>query len=191
MLACVSDRKTKQDIILVAWVCCEPGILIVFYNHILTASVVSSMEEMYASNDSIGFLTYRISYLLKKDLERQFELGKIPVSAEEYPILVYLWDRDAKTQAEIAGKIGKDRPRITRLLDRLEHAGLVQRIQKPNDRREKLVVLTKEGKKLEKLAKREALKTLDHAFGWADDEQMEQINRFMRKAILAMESIHG
>ena len=143
---------------------------------------------MYTPNESIGFLTYRISYLLKRDLERQFELSEIPVSAEEYPVLVYLWDRDAKTQAEIAEKVGKDRPRITRLLDRLEQEGLIQRVLKPNDRREKLVVLTKKGKKLERPAKKEALKNLDRAFGWASDEQMEQINGFIRKAIRIMES---
>ncbi len=144
---------------------------------------------MYALKDSIGFLTYRISFLLKRDLEKQFELSKIPVSAEEYPILVYLWDRDAKTQAEIAEKVGKDRPRITRLLDRLEQAGLIQRTLKPNDRREKLVVLTKKGKQLERPAKKEALKNLDRAFGWASAEQMEQVNGFIRKAIGIMESL--
>ena len=147
------------------------------------------MKEMYALKDSIGFLTYRISFLLKRDLEKQFELSKIPVSAEEYPILVYLWDRDAKTQAEIAEKVGKDRPRITRLLDRLEQAGLIQRTLKPNDRREKLVVLTKKGKQLERPAKKEALKNLDRAFGWASAEQMEQVNGFIRKAIGIMESL--
>ena len=63
-----------------------------------------------------------------------------------YDVLVQLEDSpDGIPMSELAGRILHSKSGFTRLVDRMEHAGLVRRVRPEHDRRSILVVLTDHG----------------------------------------------
>ena len=70
------------------------------------------------------------------------------VSMWGYSVLVAL-DRSAiRTQAALAEAIGADKTRIIAILDELQAKGLIERVADPEDRRARLLAITKEGRKV-------------------------------------------
>ena len=70
------------------------------------------------------------------------------VSMWGYSVLVAL-DRSAiRTQAALAEVIGADKTRIIAILDELQAKGLIERVADPEDRRARLLAITKEGRKV-------------------------------------------
>ena len=65
-----------------------------------------------------------------------------------YSVLVAL-DRSAiRTQAALADAIGADKTRIIAILDELQQNGLIERLADPEDRRARLLAITKEGRRV-------------------------------------------
>jgi DNA-binding MarR family transcriptional regulator len=70
------------------------------------------------------------------------------VSMWGYSVLVAL-DRSAiRTQAALAEAIGADKTRIIAILDELQDKALIERVADPEDRRARLLAITKEGRRL-------------------------------------------
>jgi DNA-binding MarR family transcriptional regulator len=64
-----------------------------------------------------------------------------------YSVLVAL-DRSAiRTQAALAEAIGADKTRIIAILDELQDRGLIERVPDPEDRRARLLAITKAGRR--------------------------------------------
>ncbi|WP_432929009.1 MarR family winged helix-turn-helix transcriptional regulator [Microbispora sp. CA-135349] len=63
-----------------------------------------------------------------------------------YVVLLGLDDRPVRTQAALAEAIGADKTRIIRVLDDLQHRGLIERSPDPADRRVRLLSITPEGR---------------------------------------------
>jgi DNA-binding MarR family transcriptional regulator len=65
-----------------------------------------------------------------------------------YSVLVAL-DRSAiRTQAALADAIGADKTRIIPTLDELQQNGFIERMSDPEDRRARLLAITKEGRRV-------------------------------------------
>jgi DNA-binding MarR family transcriptional regulator len=63
-------------------------------------------------------------------------------------LLMQLWERDARSQADLVDALGVDHSTVAKMLQRLEAAGLVVRRQSSQDRRVTLVSLTATGRRL-------------------------------------------
>ncbi|GGV51638.1 MarR family transcriptional regulator [Streptomyces longisporoflavus] len=72
--------------------------------------------------------------------------GKVLKKAGLYPgqefVMMYLWDAGAARQSDIIKAVGLDPSTVTKMLQRLEQAGHVQRRPDPDDRRGVLVEAT-------------------------------------------------
>jgi DNA-binding MarR family transcriptional regulator len=66
----------------------------------------------------------------------------------DYIVLARLAGRAAPTQATLAAAVGRDKTRLIPLLDRLEARSLLRRTPDPDDRRNRIVDLTPEGRAL-------------------------------------------
>src|SRR3954468_22872973 len=65
-----------------------------------------------------------------------------------YSVLVAL-DRSAiRTQAGLAHAVGAEKTRISAILDELQDKGLIERTADPEDRRARLLAITKDGRKV-------------------------------------------
>jgi DNA-binding MarR family transcriptional regulator len=76
-------------------------------------------------------------------------LSEVGLHPGQEALLMELWQGDGQTQAELAEALAVEPPTITKMLQRMESAGLVQRKPHPDDRRAQLVYLTARGKRLQ------------------------------------------
>ncbi len=67
------------------------------------------------------------------------------ISSRQHEILIVLSQREQWSLGEIASAVGVSHVAITKMVDRLEHKGLVKRDVDYNDRRRVLVNLTRAG----------------------------------------------
>ena len=65
-----------------------------------------------------------------------------------YSVLVALDRAAIRTQAALADAIGADKTRIIAILDELQQNGLIERLADPEDRRARLLAITKEGRRV-------------------------------------------
>lgn len=76
-----------------------------------------------------------------------------------------LWQNDGQTQAQLAEQLAVEPPTVTKMLQRMESAGLVTRKPDKQDRRAQRVYLTAKGKRLrqrvDKLLNKLANQTID------------------------------
>lgn len=78
------------------------------------------------------------------------KIEALGINASDAPILISLWTSDGRKQVDIAEFVGVEPAALTRPLDRLEAAGIVERRACINDRRAYAVHLTEKGQKLRK-----------------------------------------
>ena len=75
-------------------------------------------------------------------------LKAFDITTEQWAALCRLREEDGLSQKELADRIVKDQPNITRILDKLEQKGLVTRKDNASDRRAFFVHLTPAGEAL-------------------------------------------
>ena len=94
-----------------------------------------------------------ISFQLGKAYQQVNQLAKkrlapFGVTPVQYALLKVLWERDGQSGADLGDRLRLDGATITGVLDRLEHAGLIERRPHPTDRRVNKVFLTKPSRAL-------------------------------------------
>lgn len=103
-----------------------------------------STQEVYT------LLTGRLSMTLNRTLLQHFKANDIPLTREQWSILAVLWKEDGCSQQTLATETHRDKPSVTRLLDKMEKEDLIVRKADDNDRRLNLIYLTEKGKSYEK-----------------------------------------
>ena len=96
----------------------------------------------------IGFVVSQAGYRLSQALLRAIESLGSDLRPREFAVLNRLHERGELTQIQLAELTYKDKPAITRMLDRLIERGLVHKVTSPADRRAMVVSLTPEGEAL-------------------------------------------
>jgi DNA-binding MarR family transcriptional regulator len=92
----------------------------------------------------IGKLISRIRMQMFDALDAEF--APFDITAAQYIILVNLAHGDVDSAAGLCKGVSYDPGAMTRMIDRLERKGLVQRVPCPDDRRKAKLQLTAEGK---------------------------------------------
>lgn len=93
--------------------------------------------------DSVGFLLNDLARLYRAEFERRIEAEATPVTPAEARALAHLARSGAVRQVRLAESLRISPMSLSGLLDRLESAGLVARTDDPEDRRAKIVELTR------------------------------------------------
>lgn len=96
-----------------------------------------------------------LCFLLSKAHQRLYahfrqELAGFAITPAQFALLAFLWEEDGLSQAALSERSEIDRTTIGGLIDRLEKAGLVERLVNPQDRRAHLIHLTPQGKRMKK-----------------------------------------
>jgi MarR family transcriptional regulator, organic hydroperoxide resistance regulator len=76
-------------------------------------------------------------------------LHGLGLSAGQELLLMLLWDKQPRSQAELTREMAIEPPTTSKMLSRLERAGLIARKRSELDRRTVLVTLTEAGRALE------------------------------------------
>lgn len=75
------------------------------------------------------------------------------ITYPQYLVLMVLWEQDNRVISEITERLKLETNTITPLLQRMEKQGLIIRTRGKVDTRQRIISLTKEGKKMEERAK--------------------------------------
>lgn len=82
----------------------------------------------------------------RQSIQKSMKLNKIDLTFEMLQIILYLERRDGVNQKELAEKTFKDKASLTSLLKNMEKKRLVSRVEDSEDRRNKKVFLTSQGR---------------------------------------------
>jgi DNA-binding MarR family transcriptional regulator len=106
-------------------------------------------KHQYILEESLGYAMGRATRSLGALVNRHFACAGYDVTCEQWSVLVNLGKKNGQSQQELAGQICKDKTSVTRLIDNMEKHSLVVRIPDKNDRRQKLIYLTRKGQDLQ------------------------------------------
>lgn len=79
-------------------------------------------------------------------------LEPLGLTHPQYLVLLALWESEPLSVSELSRRLDLDTATLSRLLRRLENAGLVSRARNPHDERSLAVVLTADGRRLRRKA---------------------------------------
>ncbi|MGE4292228.1 MAG: MarR family winged helix-turn-helix transcriptional regulator [Desulfovibrio sp.] len=107
----------------------------------------SALGSDFQREKSPGYWANQLSRRFLTRLSRRFE--PLGICAGQFGTLVWLWEKDHRTQAELCRCLGIDQSTMARTLARMERAGLISRMADPADRRSARIVLTDKARALE------------------------------------------
>lgn len=107
---------------------------------------------MLQNDEIFDILAGKISTAINRTFLRAFAAEGIEISTEQWSVLASLWKKDKVTQQTLCNLTAKDKPSMTRLIDKLEKNKLVTRVSDFSDRRINLIHLTDAGAALQQKA---------------------------------------
>jgi len=89
----------------------------------------------------LGFLIHDVARLMRRAFDRRVK--HLGLTRSQWFVLVHLYRTDGPTQRHLADELDMQRAPLSKLLDRLESGGWLERRPDPNDRRANRVFITK------------------------------------------------
>ncbi|MES0212766.1 MarR family transcriptional regulator [Mesorhizobium sp. M0028] len=117
---------------------------------------------------SLGFLCLgsrmkRIGEQLQAEAQRLLDRLDVPVQASQYPLLAALDRLGPLPVGELAQSLGIAQPGVTRSVSLLAELGLLEVSPSIDDQRRRIVSLTRDGRRLVDVAKREVWSRIENA----------------------------
>jgi DNA-binding MarR family transcriptional regulator len=128
---------------------------------------------------SVGFMLAKAHQCLFSHLGEVFK--PYGITAKQFALLAFLWKQDGLSQTELSERADIDRTTLSGMVDRLAHAGLVERVPCPEDRRAYLVRLTVKGAGLEPELSALAFQVRKDLFGRFAEGEYEQLCMLLGK----------
>ena len=125
-----------------------------------------------------------ISRLLEKMLA---EYGIDEFNGPQGRILYVLWGRDSISIQELANGTGLANATLTSMLDRMERGGLILRRQNPRSRREILVSLTEEARRLQAAYEAVSQRINQVYYRGFRPEEIEQYEAYLARILANLE----
>lgn len=122
-------------------------------------SAMSDAPWMRGLHTDTGYLLYRLG--LRSGSLFNAGLEQHGIRLRHYAVLRYLATVDGARQRELADRLGYDPSAIVSLLDDLERLDLAERQPDPNDRRNRIVVLTDAGRALLRASEQDGTRVTD------------------------------
>jgi DNA-binding MarR family transcriptional regulator len=128
-----------------------------------------------------SFITGKASIAIARRLQKKFNNNELNLTIEQWSVLYHLWKEDGLSQQDLCNATFRDKPSITRLVDNLEKAGLVNRVGHENDRRINKILLTRQAIKLQDQAMKLAEETLNEALEGVPADQIDMCKAVLQK----------
>ena len=144
----------------------------------------------HSLQDDIGYWLSRIR--MKVHSSFLVKLAKHDVAIPEWRILISLYNKDASNIVELAEFIEVDKGAVSRVLDKMELNGLVER-QQGKDRRSSVVVLTEKGEALTPKLGQLAELNEEEFFSCLSESEKKQLKEIFKKLLqhAGIESLGG
>jgi DNA-binding MarR family transcriptional regulator len=132
-----------------------------------------------SKKDEIGTLIGKTRRALVNRINQEFSNAGYSITMEQWKTLTMLDVEDCKCQKNLAEILAKDKTSLTRMVNGLEKKRLVKRSTDQDDRRHKLVKLTKNG-----LSLREELNSIITKIGKISEIGIESQQKEICKNVL-------
>ena len=139
------------------------------------ASHVQQRFVRFRAEHASGFLLRLAVRLYNAALQRRLDV--LECATGQYPLLLFLWEKDGLTEKELGHKARISQPTLVRTLDRMVDAGLIRRRRSKADKRAVEVRLTKKA--------REAAE--EHALDGLSAEERALFNSLLRRVVENLE----
>lgn len=97
-----------------------------------------------------GYIGFQLLQVHKEHRQRtEVALNKLGVHTGQEMVLLQLWIKEGIPQSQLAAHMEVEPPTATKMLQRMERAGLIERRPDPEDARVSRVYLTERGRALE------------------------------------------
>ncbi len=107
---------------------------------------------MGSIRDTVVFRLVQVSRTMRK--QAAVDLGHLGLYVGQEMFLLPLWARDGLTQSQLVAALGVEPPTVTKVVERMAKAGLLERRRDPEDGRVSRVYLTASGRALEEPVRR-------------------------------------
>ena len=118
-------------------------------------------------------------YVLLDDGDRRF-LQAFGINPSQYNLLTLLESDNGKRLTALGERLLMPKSTVTRIVDQLEQAGLIQRIPDPHDRRAQRVVLTPKGALFRERVLASHDLSLEHRTSVLTQEEHEELGALLR-----------
>ena len=102
-----------------------------------------------------------------------------PYSLTESRIIYEIANRDHVIAADLSKELGLDPGYLSRILDRLEQQGLIQKVQSPSDGRQRLLRLTPDGEEAASLLDRRSREEIGEMLGNLSEQDQNRLMQAM------------
>lgn len=139
-------------------------------------------SDNYEWQSSTGHLIAKLHHSLRRTLE--IELARFgDVSSAQWLVMMILTHQDDVTAASLAKRLNYDPGSMTRLLDRLQEKGLIQRTRADADRRCIQIELTAAGRALKPSLPTAAINAINQSLTGFKPEEHELLNRLLERML--------
>ena len=138
-------------------------------------------KSSYFLDDSLGHLTSNASRSILKRINQELSRQEIPITSEQFSVLVHVWDQNGQPQYGLVEKLYKDKTTMARLVASLESLGLIVRTPGQRDARGKNVFLTEQGRSVVTKVTDLVQDILDSAQRGIDEQELKICKEVLRR----------
>jgi len=133
--------------------------------------------------DSPGYGTAVLLRIAHRQANATFTamLSGTDIDPRHFGVLLQLARREPLSQRQLIELLGADKSAMTRTMDELERAGLVERSREPHDRRTYAIVLTDAGRRRHQQAEHAAIRAGEHIFARLTPGEHRDLHNLLRK----------
>lgn len=128
-----------------------------------------------------GYLLERASRKVKLSFSQAFTQLGLDITPEQWVILENLYFNNGLSQTELAERIFKNTPTISRILDLLGKKGLTERKRFENDRRRHRIFLTPAGKAVVEKAQPVVRQLREQGWHKLSEEDYQHLDRILNQ----------
>lgn len=136
---------------------------------------------MIKKKSEVREMLFRLDIMRRKFLQPFFMSLGLSIGQGQPRILNHLLTKDDITQKELADLCEMDVTTISRTIDKLEEAGLLERKRPPECRRSYRIKLTEEGIKKAKQIRQKFEQIDDKIWEGFEEEEMEEVFKGLKK----------
>ena len=137
--------------------------------------------------NALAFWVNRFYETTRRAMYRAFREQGYELTPEQWIVLVRLWEREGRTQSDLAAACHRDAPTMSRIVDSMSKAGLIARAVDDADARTRLIVLTPKGREAKKTLLPLVRRLVAELEGAIPERDLEVTRRTLRRIVARLD----
>ena len=149
-------------------------------------SASSPVSEHHA--EQLGSMLFLLRSILVHEMEKELAADPSELRMTQAQVVLRLACQGAMTAGDLARSIGHAPGALTRILDQLQHKGLVERQPHESDRRALRIALTPQGMLVQRRLHATRMKVMSRLLAGLQDAEREQLMDFMQRMLHSLQN---